>query len=185
MQNTADDEHEVTGSSSPTQDGQQLVDRLEHELQENPDPELVERIVQSPVIKRVVMEMHQGPLPPARAMAEYEQVLPGSAERIMRMAELEQSQRHSMQKEHLAIQKEELSQHKELSKGFLNNDRLGKWMGFAIVLAVLGFAAWMAEKGHPTIAGILVGVDLVGLAAVFVIGRLLSRDAPGGKEKAD
>ncbi|MGY3931227.1 DUF2335 domain-containing protein [Aeromonas encheleia] len=175
MQNTADDEHEVTDTSSPTQDGQQLVDRLEHELQENPDPELVERIVQSPAIKRVVMEMHQGPLPPARAMAEYEQVLPGSAERIMRMAELEQSQRHSMQKEQLA-------QHKELSKGFLNNDRLGKWMGFAIVLAVLGFAAWMADKGHPTIAGILVGVDLVGLAAVFVIGRLLSRDDPNGNE---
>lgn len=36
---------------------------------------------------------HSGPLPPAREFAGYESVLPGAAERILRMAEREQDRR--------------------------------------------------------------------------------------------
>lgn len=169
MPNTADNEHAPQDSPYQTQDGQQLVDRLEHELQENPNPELVERLVQSPAIQRVVMEMHQGPLPPAHAMADYERVLPGAAERIMLMAEREQAHRHS-------VQEEQLSQSKSLATGYLKQDSRGKWMGFTIAMLVLILACVMAVLGHEGLAVVLAGLDLVGLAAVFVVGRVLSRN---------
>lgn len=159
------------------QDGQQLVDRLEHELQENPDPELVERVVQSPILKQTfIAEMHQGPLPPAHAMADYDRVLPGAAERIMQMAEREQSHRHS-------VQQEQLTQSKFLATSYMQQDTLGKKMGFSIAVLVLAIACLMALLGHEVLAGILAGLDLVGLSAVFVIGKVLSRDDSKNTEK--
>ncbi|MBZ6068494.1 DUF2335 domain-containing protein [Aeromonas schubertii] len=151
-------------------DDKHLVDRLEHELMENPDPELVERIEHSEPIKKVfVSEMHQGPLPPARAMADYEQVLPGAAERIMSMAEREQAHRHQ-------YQNQQLSQQKEVVDSYIRQDTTGKWMGFVVAMSVLALACLMAVLGHGVLAGILAGLDLVGLTAVFVVGRYTSRN---------
>jgi len=172
--NTADNDPQ---NPSQTQDGQQLVDRLEHELQENPNSELVERLVQSPAIQRVVMEMHQGPLPPAHAMADYDRVLPGAAERIMQMAEREQAHRHT-------VQEEQLTQGKSLATGYLRQDSQGKWMGFTIAMSVLILACVMAVLGHEGLAVVLAGFDLVGLAAVFVAGRFFSRDDPKNTDDA-
>lgn len=169
MSNRPDDDSDLDSTSQP-QDGQQLVDRLEHELEKNPDPELVERIHRSPVLKAMVIsEMHQGPLPPAQAMADYDSVLPGAAERILLMAEREQSQRHE-------TQKEQLNQNKQMLASYMRQDTLGKWMGFIIAISVLLLACLMAVLGHEVLAGILAGLDLVGLAAVFVVGRVLSRN---------
>ena len=41
--------------------------------------------------------LHVGPLPPAEELAKYERVLPGSADRIVAMAEKEQRHRHERQ----------------------------------------------------------------------------------------
>ena len=45
------------------------------------------------------------------------------------------------------------------------------WLSAIIALSVLAFAAVMALTDHAAIAATLVAIDLVGLTAVFVIGR--------------
>ncbi len=102
-------------------------------------------------------------------MADYERVLPGAAERILLMAEREQSQRHE-------TQKEQLNQNKQMVASYMKQDTLGKWMGFIIAMSVLILACVMALLGHEGLAVVLAGLDLVGLAAVFVVGRVLSRN---------
>lgn len=49
-----------------------------------------------------VVTSYPGPIPPASVLAEYEQLLPGSAERLIRMAEQEQLHRHRLEAEVLA-----------------------------------------------------------------------------------
>ena len=46
----------------------------------------------------------------------------------------------------------------------------GQWLGLAVALGVLILAAYMAYLGSTTAAAVVTGVDLVGLAAVFVLG---------------
>ncbi len=46
----------------------------------------------------------------------------------------------------------------------------GQWVGFAVVLGVLALAGWMVYSGATTAAAIVAGIDLVGLAGVFVLG---------------
>jgi hypothetical protein len=60
-------------------------------------------------------EFFSGPLPPPSQLSAYEQIFPGFAERIMAMAEKEQSNRHGMQ----ALQAERHSQSEKLGlRGF-------------------------------------------------------------------
>lgn len=48
-------------------------------------------------ITREVMERYSGPLPHPKILSGYEQILPGTADRIVAMAEREQEHRHDMQ----------------------------------------------------------------------------------------
>ena len=51
----------------------------------------------------------------------------------------------------------------------------GQWIGLTVVLAVLVLAGYMAYLGATAAAVAIVGIDLVGLAAVFVYGSLSKR----------
>ncbi len=53
--------------------------------------------------------------------------------------------------------------------------RTGQWIGLIVVLAVLVLAGYMAYMGATTAAVAVIGIDLVGLAAVFVLGSLRKR----------
>lgn len=96
----------------------------------------------------------QGPIPPPAVLAEYDALLPGLANRIVGMAESEQTFRQGL-----------------VSKGLRANvirDRLGQILAFSVVTIVAAFAFILIDAGH-TVGGTTLGsVDLVGLAALFL-----------------
>ena len=53
--------------------------------------------------------------------------------------------------------------------------RSGQKIGLIVVLAVLLLAGYMAYLGATTAAVAVIGIDLVGVAAVFVFGSLRER----------
>ncbi|AYA40504.1 DUF2335 domain-containing protein [Xenorhabdus nematophila] len=99
-------------------------------------------------------------LPSPEVLKIYESILPGYTERIFSLREKEQLFQHEKQKKAL--------------DGVINKDRRGQWMGFAIAMFILIIATVFAFKGEILFAGTLITIDLVGLVAVFVIGRKLN-----------
>ena len=71
----------------------------------------------------------------------YDEVLPGSAERILRMAEKEQDHRIGWEDEAL---------HKTSRQG-----HLGLWLGFFIAALALGTSGFLAMNGHDWVAGVI------------------------------
>lgn len=97
------------------------------------------------------------PLPSPDAVQRYEQVLPGAADRIMKL--LENQAEHRMDMETALVE------------GALRTERLGQIFGLSIVIVVFVVSALLIEGGHG-IAGTVLGVtDLVALIAVFLRGR--------------
>lgn len=84
----------------------------------------------------------------------YNEVLPGSADRILRMAEKEQDRRIGRENEalHRASQQ----------------DRLGLWMGFLIAAFALFTSAWLAMNGHDAVAGVIGCMVLAGTVAGLI-----------------
>lgn len=117
------------------------------------------------------IEHRSGPMPDGAEMMRYKQVddsLPGS---IVAMAQDEQRHRHAMEK--LALE------------GSLKETRLGQVLGFSIAAFVLILSGVMALAGHPVLAGILAGIDVVGLAAVFLGTHYVQRTANSGGEQPE
>ena len=100
-------------------------------------------------------------MPPPALLIEYNDAVANGAERILSMAESQA--RHRMEMEEKALESD-----RRLAQ-------TGQWIGLAVVLAVLALGGYMAYLGATTAAVATIGIDVVGLAAVFVFGSLRKR----------
>ncbi len=99
----------------------------------------------------------KGPLPPPALFERYDAVLPGSAERILRLAEKEQAHRQEWEMTVLRAQKSDV--------------RRGQWMGFALGMTGMIVAAVCALYGLPYVAGASLGTVSVGILTAFLRSR--------------
>ena len=100
---------------------------------------------------------YTGPLPPPEQLRGYENVLPGSADRILKLAENQAAHRQHIEK--VAVE---------------GGDRRSWWglaLGFVISASVLGLGAALVLEGHDAAGAAFVGIDVVGLGGVFVAGQ--------------
>jgi len=90
-------------------------------------------------------------------LREFDEVVPGSADRVLRAWEAQSTHRQQMER--------------RVINGNVAAQTRGAWLGFFICLAVLALAAYALYLGHGGVATLIVGIDIVGLAGVFVYGR--------------
>lgn len=102
-------------------------------------------------------EHHSGPLPAPRTLKGYDEIVPNGAERIVNVFEKQSDHRITLEAKVIGRQ--------------TFQSLLGQIFGFVIALIFLFAGIYLVEKGYE-VAGITVfGLDIVGLATVFVIGR--------------
>ena len=103
-----------------------------------------------------VSQSFSGPLPPPEILRKFDEVVPGAAERIIKMAEDQSIHR------------------KELEKKVVDSDitrsKWGQILGFVIAIAGLAVSAIIVVYGNA-IAGGIIGVGtLASLVGVFMYG---------------
>ena len=96
-------------------------------------------------------------------MQGYESVLPGSANRILTMAENQSAHRIDMEK--------------SIVKRSLNQKTFGLIMGGVLALVILGVVVYFAILGLVWLAGVLATTSLLGVLIVLVLGK-----TPNGKD---
>ena len=111
-----------------------------------------------------------GPIPPPQILDKYNQILPGAADRILKMAEKEQSHRHEMQEKLVESQASDFRQDR-------NEKRLGQIFGFAIGVVSIISGSVTAIQGAPWAGGFIGSAGVVGLVSVFVVGRRDQQDS--------
>lgn len=104
----------------------------------------------------IIRSEYSGPLPPPQSLEKYNKIIPGSAERILAMAEKQSDHR------------------RELEKKALNTDSRNSLLGiisaFIITMTALGAGTYVTKIGHAWPGTLLGSLGLVGLASVFVYG---------------
>ncbi|KAA0570153.1 DUF2335 domain-containing protein [Azospirillum sp. Sh1] len=104
-----------------------------------------------------ILERHErfeGPMPPPALLRQYEEIVPGAAERILAMAERQLD--HQIDWERTAISAQ------------ARNAFWGLSYGFIIGIALIGGAIFCAVAGHEQVALALVGASALGLVPAFV-----------------
>jgi uncharacterized membrane protein len=96
----------------------------------------------------------QGPFPPPEAIKGYEQVLPGSFDRIMTMAE--------------EAQRAQIETVREAQKLTSRDTARGAWLGFVVTLTAIGAAIWCASMKQPWVASLFLAVPVMAVAKALV-----------------
>jgi uncharacterized membrane protein len=114
-------------------------------------------------------EVTSGPLPDARQFEHYEKVLPGSAERLLRMAEIQSAHRQALERQAVASN--------------IRDSRQGVVFAFVICMATVLGGTVVALLGEAWPGVVLGSSGLAGIASVFVYGTRSSRKEREAKER--
>ena len=110
-------------------------------------------------LKKLLLAVSQefaGPIPPPSMMKQYEETLPGSADRILKMAENQSEHRQSLEKKKSSFSNREV--------------HIGQVLGFFIGVIAIVTGGYVALSGAQIPGGFIGTAGVVGLVAVFVIG---------------
>lgn len=106
--------------------------------------------------REILTAFHSGPLPPPSILEGYERVLPGSAERIVKMAETQSLHRQLLEK--------------TLVSTSSRNSTMGLIFGFIIAVIAFALSAYLIYTSHVVVGGIMGSAVIVALVGVFVYG---------------
>lgn len=143
--------------------------------QEEADTDQVLRDIEkmTPAKRKAVFSaiQYSGPLPPAEQLQAYEEILPGAADRIIKMAEDQAFHRRT--------------QEEKMVNSSCGDSRLGLWLGFTIGLCALVLSGTIAIFADTTLGSLLGFVSITSLVGVFVYGSRQKRQASEeGKDKS-
>jgi uncharacterized membrane protein len=102
----------------------------------------------------VIDEEWSGPLPDPDALERYEGLIPGSGERFLAVFEAEVAHRQNLENMEFARESRRMD--------------WGLGAAFFAVTMIIGAGTFLIFVGHDWAGGGLIGVNIVGLAAVFV-----------------
>ena len=108
------------------------------------------------ISEKLSVTISAGPIPPPDTMEQYEKTLPGSADRIIKMAENQSEHRQSLEKQRLSFSNREV--------------HLGQIFGFLIGAIAIVTGGYIASSGAQISGGVMGTSVVIGLVSVFVIG---------------
>lgn len=105
----------------------------------------------------MIAQQMSGPLPPAEEYGKYEGFLPGSAERILSMAERQSTHRQNLET--------------AVVHSNILNERIGIIFGFIICLMAIGGGLYLANEGKSLEGLSSIVMGLASPAGVFIYGK--------------
>ena len=105
---------------------------------------------------RLVSEQFSGPIAHPRHLAAYEEILPGSAERIVKMAENAQAHNRDMEAKIVATG--------------IWEAKAGMILGFLALMVLIAAGVYAGLHGNNVLAGFCLGAGVLGGAAKLIRG---------------
>ncbi len=120
---------------------------------------------------------HQGPLPAPEDLHRYEALLPGAAERIMRLSEDEATHRRSLEDRasaaNASAQAEQVASVAYQTRAVFRSDAIGQAAGLIVSLACVAAAVYLAGNGREWVAGALAAIPTAAVIQAFIVKRQL------------
>lgn len=120
-------------------------------------------------IEFMIQRSHTGPLPTPESFRQYEEVLPGAADRILRMAENQQNHRIGL--ENQAIRRQ------------FNQSGTGQWMAFFLAIYLISVGGFLIYSGHDEAGAAIITVTLGSLVIAFLKGKSSQKSDLESKNK--
>jgi uncharacterized membrane protein len=108
-------------------------------------------------VSLVQEERFSGPIAHPRHLREYDEIVPGSANRIIEMAE--GALNHAQELQSFAVRAD------------VDDQKEGRRLGFIALMVLIGAALICGLNGHEVLAGGFIGAGALGVVGAFIRGR--------------
>lgn len=115
---------------------------------------------------KIIAASYYGPLPLSSELKNYEMIVPGAGERILKMAENESAHRHN-------IELNVMTANIMLANKKANERWTGQIFAFIIAITCIGAGIWFIALGKSLAGTIFSGSGLFSVLAVFYSSRFL------------
>lgn len=112
-------------------------------------------------VTTVATSSFRGPLPPPDALARYEQICPGFADRIVALAEREAENRQQLERDNMRIAENDAIASRLETKH-------GQNLAFWITIVAFAAAVICAYLRQPWVAGVIAGTTLVSVVSTLM-----------------
>jgi len=115
------------------------------------------------IVHKEQVQSFSGPLPHPEILRQFDQISPGAAERIIKMAEDQSLHRRELER--------------KVIESDISSSKLGQILGFVIAVIGLAVSAVVGVFGSPTAGGVIGVGTIVSLVWVFMYGsRMRSQE---------
>lgn len=128
-----------------------------------------------PVQQQIVtaeLQQYSGQIPPPDLLRGFDDLIPGTAARLIQWAEDEQGHRRHLESEaqsaNIAAQQRQLAIAEYQSRAVFRSDLVGQVLGFAVCAACVVGAVWLAMQGQP---GVAIALTVIPTGAVVLAFR--------------
>ncbi len=135
----------------------EVLEQLPEQAIEEMLAEIVAERIQEERATLAIYQQFSGPIPPPQVLSGYDQVQAGFAERIMAMAENEQTHRHSLETQALTSS--------------ITIQKRGQLFALLLSLLILSISGFLIYDGKELAGSAIAGASLTGLAYIFITGR--------------
>jgi len=138
------------------------IEKIISHLKENPklknfDEEQLYAIAREFIVSEQYYSSFSGPLPPPATLEGYENILPGAADRIIKMAEQNANTR--------------LSLDNKIVESDIKRSKKGQYLGFILSVLFIGAAILCAYLNQPFPASVLGVGGFSSIISIFVLGK--------------
>jgi uncharacterized membrane protein len=130
-------------------------------------------------VQHVQQTIHQGPIPHPDILRGFDELVPGTAKRLIDLAESESVHRRDLESRAMASNIESQKKQLELSD-FQNrivhkSDRNGLIAGVMVAMASVFGAVWLSLHDHDWVAGLLAAIPTAAVIKAFFSHRPSSK----------
>lgn len=114
---------------------------------------------------------YSGQIPPPHLLRQFDELIPGTAARIIQWAEDEQRHRQAMEREaqaaNVSAQQRDLDNVRYQTRAIVRNDALGQVLGFLICVGCAAAAVYLGLQGQTAVALGLVAIPTAAVVQAF------------------
>lgn len=122
-------------------------------------------------LQQVTHQSFEGPIPPPAILSQYDAVVPGAAERILRLAESQVEHRHHQEalvnQANIKTQDRQIALAEHQTKLVFRSDAIGQACGFLVSTGSVIGCVYLAIIGQPWVAVALASLPLAGIVRAF------------------
>jgi len=108
------------------------------------------------LVQQTSVQSFSGPLPPPEVLKRFDEIVPGAAERIIKMAEAQSEHRKDLEK--------------KVIESDISRSKWGQILGFIISITGLIVSGFISIYGNAIVGGIVSVSMLASLVGVFMYG---------------